>query len=97
MKGEESESIDEAKKKKEKEDKKEDEDKKIMAMDDKAAALEAAKNLIMQFRKEQLDKGQTPNAVRADVSDLRQKLGLSGLGGSSDSVISINRENEKRT
>jgi S-DNA-T family DNA segregation ATPase FtsK/SpoIIIE len=65
---------------------------KIMAMDDKAAALKAAESLILKFRKEQLDKGQLPPAVRADVSDLRQKLGLSSLGGDSDSVISINRE-----
>jgi hypothetical protein len=66
---------------------------KIIAMDDKKAALEAASGLIMKFRNEQLKKGQTPDAIRADVSDLRQKLGLSGLGGKSDSVVSINREN----
>jgi hypothetical protein len=60
----------------------------IIAMDDKKAALEMASPLIMKFRNEQLKKGQTPDAVRSDVSDLRQQLKLSGLGGSSKSVVS---------
>ena len=61
---------------------------KIIAMDDKKAALVAAEPLITRFRKEQLAKGQTPDAIRSDVSDLRQKLGLSGLGGASKSSVS---------
>jgi len=68
---------------------------KIIAMDDKTAALEAAKPLIMKFRNEELGKGQTPDAVRANVSDLRQKLGLSGLGGSSKSSVSIAETSEE--
>jgi len=68
---------------------------KIIAMDDKTAALEAAKSLIMKFRNEELGKGQTPDAVRANVSDLRQKLGLSGLGGSSKSSVSIAETSEE--
>ena len=66
---------------------------KIIAMDDKKSALEMAAPLIMKFRNEQLKKGQTPDAIRADVSELRRQLGLSGLGGKTDSVVSINREN----
>jgi hypothetical protein len=61
---------------------------KIIAMDDKKSALEMAAPLIMKFRNEQLKKGQTPDAIRSDVSDLRQKLGLSGLGGASKSSVS---------
>jgi hypothetical protein len=61
---------------------------KIIAMDDKKAALEMASPLIMKFRKEQLEKGQTPDAIRSDVSDLRQQLKLSGLGGASKSSVS---------
>lgn len=61
---------------------------KIIQMDDKKAALEIAAPLIMKFRKEQLDKGQTPDAVRADVSALRQALGLSSLGGASKGSVS---------
>ena len=61
---------------------------KIIAMDDKKSALEMAAPLIMKFRNEQLKKGQTPDAIRADVSDLREKLGLSGLGGASKSSVS---------
>lgn len=68
---------------------------KIIAMDDKTAALEAAKPLITKFRNEELGKGQTPDAVRANVSDLRQKLGLSGLGGSSKSSVSIAETSEE--
>jgi hypothetical protein len=66
---------------------------KIKAMDDKEAALEAASALILKFRNEQTKKGQQPSAIRADVSDLREKLGLSGLGGASKGAVSINREN----
>jgi hypothetical protein len=66
---------------------------KIKAMDDKEAALEAASALILKFRNEQTKKGQQPSAIRTDVSDLRQKLGLSGLGGASKGAVSINREN----
>jgi hypothetical protein len=61
---------------------------KIIAMGDKKAALEMAAPLIMKFRNEQLKKGQTPDAVRSDVSDLRQQLKLSGLGGASKSSVS---------
>lgn len=70
---------------------------KIIAMDDKKAALEAAESLIMKFRNEELDKGQTPDAVRANVSDLREKLGLSSLGGSSKSSVSISETEEELT
>jgi hypothetical protein len=68
---------------------------KIKAMSDKSAALDAAAPLINKFRSEQLKKGQTPNAVRADVSDLRQKLGLSGLGGASKGAVSIAEKLQK--
>lgn len=68
---------------------------KIIAMDDKTAALEAAKSLITKFRNEELGKGQTPDAVRANVSDLREKLGLSGLGGGSKSSVSIAETSEE--
>jgi len=61
---------------------------KIIAMNDKKAALEIAAPLIIKFRNEQLKKGQTPDAVRSDVSDLRQKLDLSGLGGTSKNTVS---------
>jgi hypothetical protein len=61
---------------------------KIIAMGDKKAALEMAAPLIMKFRNEQLKKDQTPDAVRSDVSDLRQQLKLSGLGGASKSSVS---------
>ena len=66
---------------------------KIKAMSDKTAALEVAGPLITKFRGEQSKKGQEPSAIRADVSELRRQLGLSGLGGKTDSVVSINREN----
>jgi hypothetical protein len=68
---------------------------KIIAMDDKTAALEAAKSLITKFRNEELGKGQTPDAVRANVSDLREKLGLSSLGGASKSSVSISETSEE--
>ena len=68
---------------------------KIIAMDDKTAALEAAKSLITKFRNEELGKGQTPDAVRANVSDLREKLGLSSLGGASKSSVSIAETSEE--
>ena len=68
---------------------------KIKAMSDKRAALTAAEPLITKFRGEQLKKGQTPDAVRADVSDLREKLGLSGLGGASKSSVSTSENLQK--
>ena len=68
---------------------------KIKAMSDKRAALTAAEPLITKFRGEQLKKGQTPDAVRSDVSDLREKLGLSGLGGASKSSVSTSENLQK--
>lgn len=59
----------------------------IKSIQDPSERLKAAENLILRFQSEQRKAGIVPGAMNANVSNLRQKLGLSQLGGKRASTV----------